>query len=247
LDTIEGRHPVYEMLKSSRRVAKVLIANNLKTAEIIADIEALAKKQGVLVSRVDRRDLDEFTGSRSHQGVMAIIKEPQEFLSFADFANDLDMDLNPVVLMLDEITDPQNFGALIRSADAAGIDGIIIPKRRSAPMSAVVHKASAGASSHMKIVQVSNLVYTIEDLKEMGFWVMGASEKAKQQYFEIDLKGPIVIVMGSEGRGISRLLREKCDFLAAIPMQGNVASLNVSVAGAILMFEVVRQRAIGKK
>ncbi|MBI4733520.1 MAG: 23S rRNA (guanosine(2251)-2'-O)-methyltransferase RlmB, partial [Rubrobacteridae bacterium] len=213
----------------------------------IADIEALAKKQGILVSRVDRRDLDEFTGSRVHQGVIAILKEPQEFLSFADFAAELDMDSNPIVLILDEVTDPQNFGALIRSADAAGIDGIIISKRRSAPMSAAVHKASAGASLHMKIVHVSNLVYTIEDLKEMGFWVTGASEKAKQQYYEIDFTGPMVIVLGSEGKGISRLLREKCDFLAAIPMYGKVSSLNVSVAGAILMFEAVRQRAIEKK
>jgi 23S rRNA (guanosine2251-2'-O)-methyltransferase len=242
LETVEGRHPVYEMLKSSRRVAKVLIADNLKASDIIADIETLAKKQGVLVSRVDRRDLDEFTGSRAHQGVMAVLKTPHEHLSFADFANELDIGKSPIVLVLDEITDPQNFGALIRTADAAGVAGIVVSKRRSAPMTAAVHKASAGATSYVNIAQVSNLVYTIEDLKEMGFWIVGASEKARQSYYEADLTGPIAIVLGSEGKGISRLLREKCDFLISIPMKGKLSSLNVSVAGALLMFEAVRQR-----
>lgn len=244
MEIVEGRHPVYEMLKSSNRVSKLLIANNLKAADIVVEIEALAKRQGILVSKVNRSDLDEFTGSRSHQGVVAILKAAQEHISLADLLEEIDMDSNPVLLVLDEITDPQNFGALIRTADAAGIDGIVVSKRRAAPMTAAVHKASAGAASYVKIAQVSNLVYTIEDLKEVGFWIVGASEKAKQSYYDIDLTGPIAIVLGSEGKGISRLLREKCDFLASIPMMGNVSSLNVSVAGALLMYETVRQREV---
>lgn len=242
METVEGRHPVYEMLKSSHRVAKILIANNLKASDILTDIETLAEKQGVIISRVDRRDLDEFTGSRAHQGLMAILKTPHEHLSFTDFANELDIADNPLILVLDGVTDPQNFGALIRTADAAGMDGIVVSKRRSAPMTAAVHKASAGATSYVKIAHVSNLVYMIEDLKEMGFWIVGASEKAEQTYFEADLTGPIAIVLGSEGKGISRLLREKCDFLVSIPMKGQVSSLNVSVAGALIMFESIRQR-----
>ena len=246
METVEGRRAVYELLQSRRQAVKILIAKNIKPSDIVKKIEALANEQGIRIDRVDKERLDELSQSRAHQGVIAIV-EHYHYLSFAELSKGLDKSKNPVLLILDEITDPQNFGALIRSADAAGVSGIIVAKRRSAPMSAVVHKASAGATAYVKIAQVSNLAYTIDDLKEMGFWIAGASERAERLYFEADLNLPVAIVLGSEGKGISRLVSEKCDFMVAIPMEGHVSSLNVSVAGALLMYEALRQRIIAKK
>jgi len=245
LESVEGRRAVYELLRSPRRVSKILLAKSIKPSDIIEKIEALANKQGIRIDRVDKQRLDEVSRSRAHQGVIAIV-EPYGYISFSEFAQGLDISKSPVVLILDEVTDPQNFGALIRTADAAGIEGVIVTKRRSAPITAAVHKASAGATAYMKIVQVSNLSYAIEDLKEMGFWITGASEKADRAYFELDFRQPTAIVLGSEGKGISRLVAEKCDFLARIPMKGRVSSLNVSVAGALFMYEALRQREMGQ-
>ncbi|MBE0446531.1 MAG: 23S rRNA (guanosine(2251)-2'-O)-methyltransferase RlmB [Actinobacteria bacterium] len=241
METVEGRRAVYELLRSSRHIGRVLIARNIKPSDIIVKIEALANKRGIRIDRVERQELDDISQSRAHQGVVAIVR-PYNYLSFSEFARGLDIGKNPVLLLLDGITDPQNFGALVRTADAAGIDGIIVTKRRSAPITAAVHKASAGATAYMKIVQVSNLSYAIDALKEMGFWVVGTSEKADRVYFKVDFRQPTAIVLGSEGAGISRLVAEKCDYLAAIPMKGQVSSLNVSVAGALLMYEALRQR-----
>lgn len=241
METVEGRRPVYELLKSSQRATRVLIAKNLKPTDIIGDIEALARKQGVRVDWVDKARLDEMAQSRAHQGVIAEVKS-YHYLSFAELAETLDVAQNPVLLLLDGVTDPQNLGAIIRTADAAAISGIIVAKKRVAPVTAVVHKASAGATAYVKIAQVSNLVYTIEDLKEMGFWIIGTSDRAEMPYFEADFNQPLAIVLGSEGKGISRLVGERCDFLVSIPMRGHVESLNVSVAGALLMYEALRQR-----
>lgn len=241
METVEGRRAVYELLKSRGRVAKIYIAANIKPSDIVEKIEALANKQGVRVERVDKQRLDELSQSRAHQGVIAAV-EAFRYASFAELAESLDIAQNPVVVLLDGITDPQNFGALLRSADASGVAGVIVAKRRVAPVTAAVHKASAGATAYVRIAQVSNLVYTIEELKDMGFWIVGASEKSHELYFELDLKRPIAIVLGSEGAGISRLISEKCDYLVAIPMEGHVASLNVSVAGALMMYEALRQR-----
>ncbi|MCL6471275.1 MAG: 23S rRNA (guanosine(2251)-2'-O)-methyltransferase RlmB [Firmicutes bacterium] len=244
METVEGRQAVYELLKSRKHINKIYIAQNVKPSDILSKIEALANKQGVSIERVDRQHLDELSRSRSHQGVIALV-EPYKYLSLAEFLKGIDMAKKPVILLLDGVTDPQNFGAIIRSADAAGIAGIIVTKRRVAPVTATVHKASAGATAYVKIAQVSNLAYTIDDLKEEGFWVIGASEKAVQVYFKADLNMPIAIVLGSEGKGLSRLIAEKCDLLVAIPMKGHVSSLNVSVAGALLMYEALRQREMG--
>ncbi|HEY3375649.1 MAG TPA: 23S rRNA (guanosine(2251)-2'-O)-methyltransferase RlmB [Candidatus Aquicultor sp.] len=241
MDTVEGRRPVYELLRSSRQVTRVLIAKNVKPSSAIKDIETLANKKGIRIDRVDGARLDEISQSRVHQGVIAQV-EGYQYYSFADLAHSLDIGRNPVLLLLDGVTDPQNFGALIRTANAAGVAGIIVTKKRVAPVTAAVHKASAGATAYTKIAQVSNLVYTIEDLKEMGFWIVGTSDTANEYYFDADFKRPIAIVLGSEGKGISRLVAEKCDYLVAIPMKGEVASLNVSVAGAIVMYEALRQR-----
>ncbi|PIU27999.1 MAG: 23S rRNA (guanosine(2251)-2'-O)-methyltransferase RlmB [Candidatus Aquicultor secundus] len=241
METVEGRRAVYEVLKSRGRVTKIYIAAQTKPSDIVEKIEALANKQGIRVDRVDKQRLDELSRSRAHQGVIATI-ESYRYASFAELAESLDITQNPVVVLLDGITDPQNFGALLRSAEASGVAGVIVAKRRVSPVTAAVHKASAGATAYVKIAQVSNLAYTIDELKEVGFWVVGASEKSRELYFELDLNRPIAIVLGSEGAGISRLISEKCDYLVAIPMQGHVSSLNVSVAGALMMFEALRQR-----
>jgi len=243
LETVEGRQAVFELLKSRKRVSKLLLAKNIKPSDIVERIEALASKQGVRIERVDKRQLDEIAQSMAHQGVVAIV-ESYKYLSFSELTEGMDIKAKPVLLILDGVTDPQNFGALIRTADGAGVTGIIVSKRRVSPMTAVVHKASAGATAYMKIAQVSNLAYAIDDLKEMGFWIIGATGDAGKFYFEADFNLPVAIVLGSEGKGISRLITEKCDFLVAIPMKGRVSSLNVSVAGALLMYEALRQRAM---
>ena len=243
METVEGRRTVYELLRSAGRVEKILIAKESKPTDILEKIEALAKEQGVRIDTVDKDRLDDIAGSRAHQGVIAYITA-YEYLPFTELCSGLDIATNPVILLLDGVTDPQNFGALIRSADATGAAGVVITKRRSAPVTAAVHKASAGATAYVDIAQVSNLSYAIDELKEMGFWVVGASEKAKRAYYEIDLNMPLVVVLGSEGGGLSRLVAEKCDFLASIPMKGNISSLNVSVAGAVLLYEALRQRRV---
>src|SRR3990172_2726893 len=162
---------------SSQRVNRLLVAKNIvpkAPTDIMAKIEALAHEQGVRIDRIDRRELDELATSRAHQGVVAIVEEPYRYLSLGEFAHSLDIAQRPVVLLLDGVTDPQNFGALLRSADATGVAGVIVAKRRSAPVTAAGHKASAGATAYVKLVQVSNLSYAIDELKEMGFWVVGA-------------------------------------------------------------------------
>ncbi len=242
METVEGRQAVFEALKSRKRISKIYMAQNIKPSDIIQKIEALANEQGVYIERVDKAQLDKMARSRAHQGVIAQVGM-YKYLPLTELLAGIDMEKKPTLLLLDGITDPQNFGALLRTADAAGVAGVVVAKRRAAPMTAVVHKASAGATAYVKIAQVSNLSYTIGDLKEVGFWVIGASEKSATAYFEADLNQPIAIVLGSEGKGISRLVAEKCDFLVAIPMKGEVSSLNVSVAGAILMYEALRQRS----
>jgi len=241
METVEGRRAVYELLQSSRRVKRILIAKQIKPTDIMEKIEALAKRQGVRIDIADKQRLDEVADSRAHQGVIAYV-EAYGYLTFAELSSRLDVSAKPVLLLLDGVTDPQNFGALIRTADATGAAGVIITKRRSSPVTAVVHKASAGATSYVDIAQVSNLSYAIEELKEMGFWVVGTSEEADRFYYEIDLNMPLALVLGSEGSGLSRLVLEKCDYLAAIPMKGRVSSLNVSVAGAVMLYEALRQR-----
>lgn len=241
METVEGRRAVYELLKSSQQVAKIYIAKNLKPSDIVEKIEALATKQGVHIDRVDKLKLDEMSKTGVHQGIIALA-EPFKYLTFAELAKSLNTDKKPALLLLDGITDPQNFGALLRTADAAGISGVIVTKKRASPITPAVHKASAGATAYVKIAQVSNLTYTINDLKKMGFWIVGASEKAGKLYFEADFNLPVAIVLGGEGKGVSRLVKEKCDYLVSIPMKGKISSLNVSVAGGILMYEVLRQR-----
>lgn len=241
-EIVEGRNAVIEILKGSRKVKKILFAAGLKENESISQIKSIASSKKILIQTIEKDKIDKIATSFSHQGVIAYI-EPYRYYSlnqFIDFLKKNNSD--PIILMLDGVTDPQNFGSLIRSAESAGISGIIIPKRETVSLTSTVYKAAAGAVEHIKIVQVSNLVFAIEALKKIGFWVVGGTEKSDKKYFEIDFKGKLVIVLGSEGKGVSRLVLEKCDFLAGIPMYGKISSLNVAIAGAILMFEARRQR-----
>ncbi|AKL97072.1 tRNA/rRNA methyltransferase SpoU [Clostridium aceticum] len=238
---IEGRNPVMEALKSHREIDKILVAKGAKEGSI-QKIIAMAKEQGVFIQYVERQKLNELSESDNHQGVIAMVaaykySELEDILEIAKTRGE-----KPFVLLLDEITDPHNLGSIMRTADAVGAHGIIIPKRRSVGLTATVAKTSAGAIEYVPVVKVSNIAQTIDKLKSEGLWVAGADLGGKSNHFEADFTGAIALVIGSEGKGISRLIREKCDFLVTIPMVGKVASLNASVAAATLMYEVLRQR-----
>ncbi|OPJ54914.1 23S rRNA (guanosine(2251)-2'-O)-methyltransferase RlmB [Alkalithermobacter paradoxus] len=241
---IEGRNPVIEALKSDRYIDKIMIASGAKEGSINKIIR-MAKDKGIIVQEVDRKKLDEISESHSHQGVIAIgsdykYYELDELLEIPRQKGE-----DPFFIILDEITDPHNLGSIMRSADAVGAHGIIVPKRRSASITPVVAKASAGAVEYMPICKVTNIVNAINKLKENGIWTV-ASDMDGDTYYEKNLKGPLALVVGSEGFGISRLVKENCDFTVKIPMVGNVSSLNASVACSILAYEIFRQRIESK-
>lgn len=241
MEIVYGRRSVLELLGGERPVKKVLLAIGAKRGEALHKIENLARRRGAEVTEVDRRELDDLTGGAVHQGVLAIA-EAFEYTDLHELLASLADAESAVLLALDEITDPHNVGALIRTADATGVAGVITAKRRSAPITPAVYKASAGAVEHIAIAQASNLVNAIEEAKRAGFWVYGADSAAETALFEVELTGKVLIVLGSESMGLSRLVKEKCDFLVAIPMAGKVESLNVSVAGALLMYEAFRKK-----
>ncbi|WP_308751923.1 23S rRNA (guanosine(2251)-2'-O)-methyltransferase RlmB [Candidatus Oleimmundimicrobium sp.] len=244
VDIIEGRNPVFELLRGGRRVKKIFIAKGIKENEVIKKIKVLAKRKGVPIEVVLKEKIESHSHIETHQGIIAYA-EDFEYQPLVDFLAKVNKTSEAMVLILDEVTDPQNFGSLIRSAEACGVDGIIISKKRSVGITPVVCKISAGAIEHVSIIQVSNLVQAVERLKENGFWIFGADASAEKKYYDADLAGKLCIVLGGEDKGIARLLLEKCDFLIKIPMFGKVNSLNVAVAGAILMCEARRQRIRG--
>lgn len=238
---IEGRNPVIEALKSGREIDKILIAKGNKEGSI-KKIIGMAKDDKVFVQYVDRNKLNQISTSNAHQGVIAYIAaykyfEVEEIL---ETARNKEEDI--FLIILDEITDPHNLGATIRTANSAGAHGVIIPKRRSVGLTATVAKTSAGAVEYVPVAKVTNLSRTIEYLKEQGIWVVGADMDGENVHYKSNLSGNIALVIGSEGKGISRLIKEKCDFLVKLPMKGQVSSLNASVAASILMYEVLRQR-----
>lgn len=240
-EKIAGRQAVLEALKSGTPVEKIVFLHGNK-GSITAEIRHLAKERGVPLTEVDKRRFHELAGSLPAQGVIALIGsqryvEIEEILRIAETKNE-----PPFLLILDEIEDPHNLGALIRTAEGAGVHGVILPRHHSAPMTATVTKASAGASLHMPAARVTNIARTLEELKERNVWIVGSDDSAEKLYTEPDYTQPVAIVIGSEGRGIRRLVKEKCDFLVRIPMAGKIASLNASVAGALLMYEVRRGR-----
>lgn len=243
-DRIEGRNPIMEALKSGREIDKILIAKGTEGGSLIK-ILGKAKDKGIPIQYVERQKLNEMSQSSAHQGIIALVAA-YDYVHFEDIieiANSKGKD--PFILILDEIMDPHNLGSIMRTANAVGVDGIIIPKRRSVGLTATVAKSSAGAIEYVPVAKVSNIAQTIERIKEKGIWIAGADMSGAKEHYNTDLRGPLALVIGNEGEGISRLIKEKCDFLVKLPMVGEVSSLNASVAAAVLMYEVFRQRTIG--
>ena len=240
-EIVAGRNAVFETLTSGRPVNKIYIKAGLQGGSL-GKIVAEAQKSTVLIEYVQPEKLDRLAPGIRHQGIVALAS-PIAFSSLEDvLKRAAARNETPFLLLLDELQDPQNVGALIRSADAAGVHGVLLPKRRSCPLNMVVAKISAGAVNYVPVVQIGNIVQTLRSLKEQGFWVAGADMDGESLYFDADLDRPLVLVIGAEGKGLGRLVKENCDMLVRIPMQGGVNSLNASAAGAILMYEVVRQR-----
>ena len=238
---LEGRNALTEALRSGRTIDKVFIAAG-ETDRGLQRLAAQAKEAGAVVVPVDRRKLDQMSVSHSHQGVIALAAA-REYFSVDDILETAaQRGEAPLIVICDELSDPHNLGAILRSGECAGAHGVIIPKRCSVGLTAVVAKASAGAVEYMKVARVTNISATIEELKEKGVWIFGTAAEGSIPMYQADLKGPAAIVIGSEGDGMSRLVREKCDVTVSIPMRGNITSLNASAAASILLYEAVRQR-----
>lgn len=240
-DVLVGRNAVTEALKSGRGINKLWIASGDREGSV-AEIAALAKERGIVVQYVERAKIEALAGGHRHQGVLAYVApvpyaELEDILKAAEAKGEA-----PFLVLLDELEDPHNLGALLRTADATGVHGILIPKRRSVSLNATVAKTSAGAVEYVPVARIGNIAQTLKKLKEKGFWVAGADMDGKKAYYEVDLTGPLVLVVGSEGKGMSRLTKEACDFIVRMPMVGRINSLNASVAGSILMYESMRQR-----
>ena len=240
-DQIEGRNSVLELLESDRDINKILIAKGERHGSI-NKIITLAKERKIVIAEVERNKLNAISEIGNHQGVIAIVPpfnyvEVEDILNYAKQKNE-----DPFILILDGIEDPHNLGSIIRTAETAGVHGVIIPKRRAASVNATVSKTSAGAVEHVKIARVNNLNETIKYLKENDVWICGTDGEAKDYYYSQNLKGALAIVIGSEGFGMSRLVKENCDFLVKIPMKGKITSLNASVSAGIVIYEAVKQR-----
>lgn len=240
-DVLVGRNAVTEALKSGRGINKLWIASGDREGSV-AEIAALAKERGIVVQYVERAKIEALAGGHRHQGVLAYVApvpyaELEDILKAAEAKGEA-----PFLVLLDELEDPHNLGALLRTADATGVHGILIPKRRSVSLNATVAKTSAGAVEYVPVARIGNIAQTLKKLKEKGVWVAGADMDGEKAYYEADLTGPLVLVVGSEGKGMSRLTKEACDFIVRMPMVGRINSLNASVAGSILMYESMRQR-----
>ncbi len=240
INLIEGRNPVLEALKSGREIDKLFVQKGAMEGSI-RQIIAIAKEKHILIKEVDRKKLDTLSTTQGHQGVIASAAlykyyEVDEILQIA-----ADKGEDPFIIILDEITDNNNLGSILRIADAAGVHGIIIPKRRSASLTPVIAKTSAGAIEYVPVAKVTNLSHTIDNLKKKGLWIAGA-EMSGETYYKKDLTGPIALVIGSEGEGMGRLIKEHCDFLVSIPMRGSISSLNAAVSTGIIVYEVNKQR-----
>ena len=244
-DYIEGKRPIIEALRTNVPMKRVLLADNVKRDPLIADILRMAKRFEVPVSTVSRKRLDDLSERGSHQGVMAETK-PFEYVNVTAILEAAQQcaaehDGRALVVMLDHITDAGNLGAIARSAESVGAVGLVIPNKRAAHVTAATYKSSAGAISHVNVSQVANLAQSIERFKENGFWVAGASEHAEDLIWNENLKGKVVLVMGSENEGLSRIVRESCDFLVKLPQVGEISSLNVAQAATACMYEWLRQ------
>ena len=238
---IEGRNAVIEALRTQTNIDKIYIQRG-ETDETLGHIASKARAAGIVVVEADRRKLDGMSRTHAHQGVIALAAV-REYVSVEDILADAAAKgEQPLLVVCDEISDPHNLGAIIRTAYCAGAHGVIIPKRRSAGLTSIVAKTSAGAVSHMKVARVPNIPALLKDLKKQGIWVFGTAADGTTGLYQADLKGPAAIVIGSEGDGMTRLAAENCDFLVSIPMKGDLNSLNASASAAILLYEAVRQR-----
>ena len=238
---IEGRNAVVEALRAGVTIDKIYILKG-ETDATLGHIASTAREKGVVVVDADRRKLDGMSRTHSHQGVIAVAAA-REYASVDDILNIArEKGEAPLIVVCDELSDPHNLGAVIRTADAAGAHGVIIPKRRSAGLTAVVAKTSAGAVAHVPVARVPNITALLKQLKDEGVWVFGTAAQGNTSLYKADLKGPAAIVIGSEGEGMGRLVTENCDFTVSIPMFGKINSLNASAAAAVLLYEAVRQR-----
>ena len=238
---IEGRNAVIEALRTGTGIDKIFIQKG-ETDKTLGHIASKARAAGAVVVEADRRKLDAMSRTHAHQGVIALTAV-REYASVEEILADAAAkDEKPLIVVCDEISDPHNLGAIIRTAYCAGAHGVIIPKRRSAGLTSVVAKTSAGAVSHMKVARVPNIPSLLKDLQKQGLWVFGTAANGTTGLYDADLKDPAAIVIGSEGDGMTRLAAETCDFLVSIPMKGNLNSLNASASAAILLYEAVRQR-----
>ena len=240
-DQVEGRNSVLELLESEKDINKIYVQAGERHGSI-NKIIAMAKSRKILISEIDKNKMKQMAQTENYQGVIAMVppyaySEVEDIIEYAKNKNE-----DPFVIILDGIEDVHNLGSIIRTAETAGVHGIIIPKRRATAVNATVNKVSAGAASHMKIARVNNITETIKFLKEEGLWICGTDVNTNTYYTDQNLKGPIGLVIGSEGYGMSRLVRENCDFLVKIPMKGKVQSLNASVSAGIVIYEIVKQR-----
>lgn len=239
-ELIIGKNPVIEALKSGRSVNKVLLSEQLNTS-VQGKITQLAKEAGTIVQKVPKHKIDALTDG-IHQGVVAYVAAYQ-YASLDDlFQRAKERNEEPFFIILDELEDPHNLGSILRTADATGAHGVIIPKRRSVGLTATVAKTSAGAIEHIPVVRVTNIANTIDELKQQNIWVVGTEAEATEDYRKLDGTLPIALIIGNEGKGMSRLVRKKCDWTVSLPMKGQVSSLNASVACSLLLYEVYRKR-----
>ena len=241
-ELIEGRNAVIEALRAGRSIDKIYLARG-DVDKTLGHIASKAREKGVVVVECDRRKLDFMSKTHAHQGVIALCAV-RDTCSIDDiFAIAEERGEPPFVIVCDEISDPHNLGAIIRSAECAGAHGVIIPKRRSAGLTDIVDKASAGAAEHMAVARVANLPAALQELKKRGLWVYGTAADGQSELWKTDFSGAVALVIGSEGDGMGRLVRECCDFIVSLPMRGQINSLNASAAAAIVMYEVLRQRS----
>jgi 23S rRNA (guanosine2251-2'-O)-methyltransferase len=242
-EIVEGKNSVLELLKSGKSVNRVLLMAGAKSDTTLSEIFKLAKAKGVVIELADRRLLERKSTTGKHQGVIAYTS-PHEYCEVEDILEEAKKkNEKPLIVLLDGIEDPQNLGAIVRTAECSGAHGVVIPKRRAAPLTAAVSSASVGAIEYVKVARVPNITEAIEKLKDRGVWVVGIEAGQDKKYDEVDFTLPTAIVIGSEGEGLSHLVKERCEVLASIPLKGKISSLNASVAAAVVLYEAVRQRS----
>lgn len=240
-EQVEGRRAVLEALRGDRALYEMLMAEGMQPNRMLDDIMATARSRRLSVTFMPRHEIERLSISENHQGVILRV-EPFRYATFKKVCASLEGKEEPLVVLLDSVTDPRNLGSVARTCEAVGADALLLPRSRAAPVTPAVFHSSSGAVENISIATVPNLVSVMKELKKLGLWVVGADARADKTCFETDLTGPLALVMGSEGEGLHRLVRETCDILVGIPMFGKVSSLNVSVAAAVIIYEAIRQR-----